>query len=176
MHIIMMVIGVLAGLGALIWRIQMAAQAAREVGDLAKTAANLPRRLAFRHKTGKRGSKLVTDPREAATVLMLEIARENGDISKEQKTAICDMICEHFDFSAEDAEELMTQAAWVSQEEARTTGLQKKMIRLIMSSVTEAELVSLSEMLEHVARAEQGETLQAGPTLQIFREMTGLQT
>ena len=104
MHIIMGLLAVLGTIGVLIWRIRAAAEAAQEIKGIAETAANLPRRLAFRRRSGKSGSKLVTDPREAAVVLMLEMARASGEITREHKAEITDILVEHFDFTADDAD------------------------------------------------------------------------
>ncbi len=176
MHIVMMIIGALAAVGALIWRIQMAAHAAREVGDLAKTAANLPRRLAFRRKSGKRGSRLVEDPREAAVILMLEVARAAGEISREQKDKINDIIVDQFHFTAEDAAELMVQASWVAQDEAGTDALLRRMAKLIRSKVSETELIDLDYMLNEVSRAEQSPTPAQMDIIMSFRQITGIRT
>lgn len=176
MHILMMLFGALAAIGVIIWRIQMAAHAARELGDMAKTAANLPRRLAFRRKSGKRGSRLVEDPREAAVILMLEIARAAGEISREQKNKINDIIVDQFQFTAEDAAELMVQASWVAQDEAGTDALHRRMAKLIQSKVSEAELIDLDFMLSEVSEAEGRPTPAQMDIIVTFRQITGIRT
>ncbi len=172
MHIILMILGAAAAIGTIVWRIQMAAHAAREVGEFAKTAANLPRRLAFRRKTGKTGSDLIEDPREAAVVLMLEVARAGGDVSREQKSVICEQITRHFGFSDADAEELVVQAGWVSQPEAGTDALLRRMSRLIAKSVTSEELSELDAMLTAVSEAEGGPSAYQEEILESFRRLT----
>lgn len=174
MHILMMILGALAAVGGIIWRIQMAAHAAREVGDMAKTAANLPRLLAFRHRSGKKGSRLVQDPREAAVILMLEVARAAGEVSREQKDVIRDIICEHFEFSEADAEEVITQASWVSQDEAGHDAMHRRLTKLIMGAVTEKELVDLDSMLVRVSSAEGTPTAAQLGVIETFRNLTGL--
>lgn len=176
MHIIMMIIGALATIGAIIWRIQVAAQAARQMGDMAKTAANLPRKFAFRHKTGKRGSRLVTDPREAAVILMLEIARAKGDISREYREKIHEIIREQFDFSDDDAEALIVQAAWVSQEEAGTDSLHRRMAKLVQAKVSEADLIDLDFMLTQVSEADGEPSRDQLTVIAVFRQITGIRT
>lgn len=174
MHIVMMLIGALAAIGAIIWRIQMAAQAARQMGDVAKTAANLPRRLAFRHKSGKKGSRLVEDPREAAVILMLEVARAAGEISREQKNEINSIICEHFEFSEGDAEEIIAQASWVSQDEAGNDAMHRRLSNLIVKAVNNKDLVDLDDMLVRVSEVEGQPNQDQLAVLSTFRNVAGL--
>ena len=174
MHILLMIIGVLSAIGVWIWRIQMAAHAAKEIGEFAKGAANLPRKLAFRRKSGKAGSDLVSDPREAAIILMLEIARAGGEVSREQKDVIEELLIENFDFTAEDAEEVMTQAAWVSSPEAGTDKLIRRMVKIVQANVSHEELVELDSMLERVSEAEGQPKPDQLAVLQSYRKMTGV--
>lgn len=174
MHIVMMIIGALTTIGVIIWRIQMAAHAAREIGDMAKTAANLPRRLAFRRKSGQSGSKLVTDPREAAVILMLEVARANGEVSREHKSKISSLIVENFHFTPEEADEVLAQAAWVSASEAGTDGLVRRMTKLVLKAVTHKEVVDLDGMLVEVSETEGLPTPDQMSVLQSFRSMAGV--
>ena len=176
MHILMMIIGVLSTIGVIIWRIQMATHAAKEIGDFAKGAANLPRKLAFRRKTGKAGSDLVTDPREAAVVLMLEMARANGEVTADQKAAIQDIICDQFGFSSDEAEEVLVKASWVSAPEAGTDKLVRRMIKLICANVTHEEVVELDGMLERISEVDGLPSSAQLDVLQAFRRQTGVMT
>lgn len=175
MHILMMILGALSTIGLIIWRIQAASHAAKEVYEFGKGAANLPRRLAFRRKSGKRGSELVDDAREAATILMLEMARASGEVSREQKDVIEGILISEFDFNAENAEELLTQAAWVSGPEAGTDGLMRRMVKVIVKQVTDKEIVDLDEMLIRVSESEGQPKPEQLQVLQAFRSLTGVQ-
>ena len=174
MHILLLIFGALATIGTIIWRIQAAEHAARQIGDAAKTAANLPRYLSFRRKTGKRGSRLVQDPREAAVILMLEVARAGGEVSREQKNVMVELISRNLDFSEDDAEELIVQAAWVSQDEAGQDALLRRMVKLITASVSQKDIIDLDEMLVQVSEAERAPTADQLSVLQSFRSLCGL--
>lgn len=174
MHILMMIFGALSAVGFLIWRIQAAATAAREIGDLAKEAANLPRKLAFRRRSGKKGADLVTDPREAAVVLMLEIARARGEVTREQKDTIEAIIVQQFQFEPDEAEEILTQAGWVSAPDAGTDRLMRRMVKVVQAGVSHEDIVELDDMLIHVSEADGAPSREQLAVLQTFRRMTGV--
>lgn len=174
MHILLLVVGFISAIGVWIWRIQAAANAAKQLGDVAKTAANLPRKLAFRRKTGKAGSDLVTDPREAAVILMLEIARARGEVTRSQKDVIEEIMSEQFGFNAEEAEEVLVQASWVSAPDAGTDRLLRCMVKIVQSAVTHEEIVELDAMLERVSETDGLPTADQLAVLQTFRKMTGV--
>lgn len=174
MHILMIVLGAIAFIGGLIWRLQAASQAGAKVADMAQTAANLPRKLAFRRKTGKRGSQLVTDAREAAVILMLEIVRASGEMSRQQKDTILSIIQSQFDFSPEDSEEILVQASWVSQIEAGKESMQRRLTRLITEQVSEKDVVELDGMLVEVSEADGMPTSEQLAVLQVYRRVAGV--
>lgn len=176
MHILMMLFGALSALGFLIWRIQAASHAAREIHDFAKGAANLPRKLAFRRRTGKAGSSLVEDPREAAVIIMLEMARATGEVTREQKDAIEALLCRNFGFSESEAEEVLTQAAWVSASEAGTDALMRRMTRLIVGAVSHEDVIELDGMLVELSETEGRPSESQLDVLQSFRALTGIQS
>lgn len=174
MHILMMVLGVLSTIGVIIWRIQAASHAAREISDFAKGAAGLPRRMAFRRRAGKAGMQLVNDPREAAVILMLEIARARGEVTIGQKQRIQEIIVEQFEFDQAEADEILTQAAWVSAPDAGTDRLIRQMVKIILRDVSGEDVVELDDMLIQVSEAEGQPTRVQLGVLQSFRRMAGV--
>ena len=174
MHILLAVLGGLSALGVLLWRIQSGMHAAREIKDFAESAINLPRKLAFRRKSGKSGSSLVEDPREAATILMLEVARAGGDVTRTQKDVIERLVSENFGFSASDAEEVIIQAAWVSEKEARTDALLRRMARVVSKAVSSQELIELKDMMIEVSAADGGPNQNQLDTITEYQTLVGL--
>ena len=75
MHIVILILGILTTIGIWSWRIQMARRGAKVAMDAARTLTNAPRRFAFKYKAGRNGISLIEDPREAAAVMMMEVAR-----------------------------------------------------------------------------------------------------
>ncbi len=174
MHILLAVLGGLSALGVLLWRIQSGMHAAREIKDFAEGAINLPRKLAFRRKSGKSGSSLVEDPREAATILMLEVARAGGDVTRTQKDVIERLVSENFGFSASDAEEVIVQAAWVSEKEARTDALLRRMARVVSNTVSRQELIELKDMMVEVSAADGEPNQNQLDTITEYQTLVGL--
>ena len=72
MHILLALISLITFLAVWYWRIKMISGAARGGYEAAKTVANLPRKHGFRNKARKAGLRAVTDPREAAAIMMLK--------------------------------------------------------------------------------------------------------
>lgn len=112
MAILLAIIGLLGGIGALIWRIQQASQAAREIADAAEGVANLPRKMRFKHKAGKQGVDVIEDPREAAAALIYGAAKCAGEVSAEQKAAIEADMVKLFEIDEDFAHELLALASW----------------------------------------------------------------
>lgn len=55
MHFLMLIVGAVGAIGAFYWHMQQANKAAQAGYDMAKTVANLSRRLSFLRKSGKAG-------------------------------------------------------------------------------------------------------------------------
>ena len=179
MHILMMIFAVLSLIGVWAWRINMARRGAREVIDLAKTAANAPRRLAFRYKSGKNGLSLIDDPREAAAIMMMEVALgRGGPLTRAQESVILEEIQRHFSFSPTDAEGLMAHAAWVTQTAPVPQETMRKLSQLILTDklLGPKEVVDLDGMLVSVTEAEGAPTRDQLNLLQIYRDKVGLKT
>ncbi len=112
MHIILAILGALATVGFIIWRVRMAMDAAREISDLAGEAANLPRKMRFRSKARKRGHEVIDDPREAAAVLLYGAMACAGPVSKEDQAALSVDLAGLLEINAATADELAARGAW----------------------------------------------------------------
>ena len=82
----------------------------------AETMANLPRKLKFRNLARKNGLQVVEDPREAAAIMMLEVAQARGALTERQEAVIRAEMIQHFEFSEADAEGLIKQAGWLARD------------------------------------------------------------
>lgn len=154
MHILIGLMGLIAAVGFWIYRARDAARGAQELADLAGEAANLPRKMRFQHKARKKGLAMVEDPREAALILMLGVARTAGEVSLEQKSIIRTQAMQHFQVNEDEAEELLARAAWASSDLANPDNAITRMIDLIAQSVSDNERAGMLDMLRAVARAE----------------------
>jgi len=134
MHIILTIVGILTAIGVWSWRLQQAKRGAEEAGKVIEAARNLPRRMKFRSRTSKAGLDVVDDPREAATVMMLEVARATGEITSAERDVIEQQIIDHFEFSRDDTEALITQAGWLSRNAPAPHAVMERMTRVLLET------------------------------------------
>lgn len=154
MHIILAILGGLGAVGVILWRISIGLQAAREIGDAAQGVANLPRKMRFESRARRQGVANITDPREAATYLMLAVARAAGEVTASQKAAARDQIARRFEMCESDADELLTHVAWMTSQTALADSAVDRMTRLLSERLTPKEAAELEAMLEAVASAD----------------------
>lgn len=179
MHFLIGFLGILVAIGLWSWRLRMAREGGGEAADLARTAANLPRRMAFKYRSGRNGLELIDDPREAAAIMMMEVARARGEpLTDRQSHSMIEEMIQHFRFTAEQAHELVAHAGWATNKAPLP---QETMRRLSQKIVGERylgpkEVVDLDSMLVAVSEAEGVPTRDQLALLQIFRDRAGLKT
>ena len=179
MQVLLFLLGILVAIGVWSWRIRMAREGLREAGKLAQTAINMPRKLAFKYRTGRGGLGLIEDPREAAAIMMMEVARARGGPLTESQTAAIDHeIMHHFEFSQEEADALTAHAAWVTNSAPPPAETMRKLSQLIVSSsvLGPKEIIDLDAMLVAVSEAEGLPTRDQLALLQVYRDKAGLKT
>ena len=179
MHILLFLLSVLAAIGIWSWRVRMARDGAHEAAKLAQAAANLPRKMTFRYKASKNGIALIQDPREAAAIMMMEVARaRGGPLTEQQAGAIEQEIVHHFEFSPAEAEELSAHAAWVTNSAPPPAETMRRLSQLIVnaSGLGPKEIIDLDAMLVAVSEAEGLPTRDQLALLQVFRDKAGLKT
>ncbi|RAN35612.1 hypothetical protein HY3_07270 [Hyphomonas pacifica] len=177
MQILILILGVLTVIWVWTWRIHMARQGARGALDAARTVANAPRRFAFRYKAGQNGISLITDPREAAAIMMMEVARaRGGPLTEAQARTLKEEIMQHFNFTLAEAEELSAHAAWVTNTAPDPRQTMRRLSHLIVSApqLGPKEIVDLDAMLVSVSEAEGVPTREQLAVLQVFRDKAGL--
>lgn len=107
MHII------LGALGLIVTAILLFNVISRNAGDVVDNArglANLPRRLRWQARQRKLSIRSLEDPREAAIVLLLGIARASGDISSAQKEMIAAFADREFGTSRSESQDMILLA------------------------------------------------------------------
>ena len=179
MQFLVAILGILVAIGVWSWRLRMARDGAREAVDLARSAANLPRRLAFKYRAGRNGLDLIDDPREAAAIMMMEVARaRGGPLTERQNDAISDEIMRHFSFSQDEAHELVAHAAWVTNKAPLPQETMRRLSQKIVGDryLGPKEVVDLDGMLEAVSEAEGTPTRDQLALLQVYRDRAGLRT
>lgn len=104
-------------------------------------------------KSGKTGLGLVEDPRDAAAILLIEVARADGEITTTQRGEILRQLSATMGLSDVDAEETFVNASWLARDVPPPQTVFTKLSTLIKSSnlIGEHELHQLDEMLVAVA-------------------------
>jgi hypothetical protein len=150
MHIILAILGALATVGIIIWRVRMAMEAARELSDLAGEAANLPRKMRFRAKARRGGLKTIDDPREAAAVLLYGAGTCANPLSPEDKAALSADLAGLLEISTADADELTARAAWHVNQMNDPVNAVNAMTDLVVQRAGPDAMASLIPVLDRV--------------------------
>ena len=176
MHILAILIGIVSFIAIWYYRIKMIQEAAKEGKKVLETVTNLPRKMRFKSRTGKAGLDVVDDPREAATILMLEVAQARGTLTSNQEATIRGEIMQHFDFTEADASELMTQAAWLSRNGGASHVVIARMADFSkqVPGMGTKELIDLDEMLVTVSEAAGVPTPSQLDLLSQYRQKAGI--
>ncbi len=176
MHILAAIVGIITFIAVWYWRLKMLSGAARKGMKMAEAAANLPRKMRFRNLSRKGGLEVVEDPREAAAIMMLEIAQARGALTERQEAAIRAEIMQHFEFNEADSQSLITQAGWLVRNAGAAHAVMAKMTDFVMRSpgMDSKQLVDLDGMLVYVSEAEGSPTGDQLDLLAIFRQKAGL--
>jgi len=150
MHIVIAVLIAVAGI--LFW-LGRAAQGAREIADTAQEISNIPRKMRYRKKAGKRGLALIENPVEAATVLMISIARmENvGRVSDDQASGIATQLAAHMQLERADAEDMILQMRSLTQQLKQPSSTLYPMVDLLRDNIDRQDAQELSAMLQDIA-------------------------
>lgn len=176
MHILLGLISLITLAAVWYWRIRMISRAASDGYRLAKGVANRPRRIQERNGTRKQSLKAVNDPREAATVMMLEVARSAGPLTKAHENAIMIEMRVNFGLSETDAEALYAKAGQLSRQAPAPHAVIARMSEVVINSpgMGPKEFDDVCAMLENVAVADGEVTTIERDLIQIWRRKAGL--
>ncbi len=176
MHILLGLLGIATFIAVWYYRLKMLRGAAEDGMKAAETLANLPRKMRFRKMALKGGLDVVDDPREAAAIMMLQVAEARGAVTATQEAAIRAEIMQHFDFNEADAEQLLRQAGWLSRGSDPHASI-RRMTDLIVASpgMGPEQLTDLDSMLLNVTEAEGVATPEQTELVTTFRQRAKLQ-
>lgn len=116
--------------------------------------------------------RAVEDPRDAAAILMVLIARQNGDPTREQIAAIEGKLRSVFGFER-DLAERMTQARFLARQADSFEQAAAVFAKLFRQKLTRAECDQLIDMLEEIARHDTPSELQF-EAIAAFKPLLGL--
>lgn len=178
MHILIAAIAFLAALATWYARLKRIGSAARDIGKVAQRVRNAPRKFAFMRRAATSGLKSVSDPREAAAILMVLVAGSGQ--GRQLETAQSDRIQEEtrqaFELTPEEAEALLTHAVWMVREVDVPGGVAARMAQIIVRSpgIGAKELVDLDTMLVAITEAVGAPAPEQLQLLQVYRDKAGL--
>lgn len=177
----MHIIGLIIAIASAIFWLGRAAHGARDVANFAQGVANMPRRNRFRNKANKRGIDLISDPREAATILMVCVARlsrysqQNGAvISDDAIQKIIGVLQSYMKISGREADELVTQMRWSVQDLVQPETALLPMTNILRDGINHTEAEDLSDMLRKISHADGDTTPAQRAFIEKFRQRTGL--
>jgi len=151
MHFIIAILGVIAGAAFWIYRIKLGADAGREVYDDVKGAV---RRGQWSRKADARLIETLKDPREAAAILMVQIASYDGEVTAAQKARIENLMLVNFHSDPDEAQGLYSFGRMAVGQINDAANSLRHILRPIQSSLTPAEMTDLVQMLETVSEVE----------------------
>lgn len=150
MGVVAGILAVLAGIGVLLWRIQVASDAARGAVDAASDAHSLYRRFLWGRKASRSPIDLVEDPREAAAAMMVALAQYDGALTSDEQQLIVSEMQTAFDASQKDADELLARGRWLVRDIGDLDGALKRLLPPVQKRLGDAEKRQLVEMLRTV--------------------------
>jgi uncharacterized tellurite resistance protein B-like protein len=154
MHILAAIGAVLGVLIFVLFRMQQAAHAARDIADAADDARGLFRRWGWRRKLAKNPLDTVDDAREAAAAMMVATAQSDGSITERERAAITAEMVRRFAATPQQADELFARARWLVQDRNDAGEVFRRLTPLIKRACGPTERSDLVDMLRAVAEAD----------------------
>ena len=151
MHILIAIIGAAA---AAFFAFRYFVDAAHEGREALRDARGLVRRGKWTRRIDARVVENLSDPREAAGVLLYQIAAYDGAVTDAQKTAIISEMRGAFSADEETAEGLFAFARVGVGEINDAANSLKKILQPVVDSCTDEEKRMLLEMMARIAAVE----------------------
>ena len=176
MHIFAIILGLL---GAGFWWAMRLTANRKNIGDAAHMARgaviqakNLPRQRRFRKAHNKGGFDLVETPVEAATVLMIMIARAGSSrrIDDKERDVIEAQLVANMQLSADDADGMVRQWDSLTHDIVLPESSITPMIKVLHTFIGRDDAQDLADMLAQVASAESDTDINEKEFLRAFRE------
>ena len=176
MHILAIILGLL---GAGFWWAMRISANRKNIGDAANMARgaviqakNLPRQRRFRKAHNKAGFELVETAVEAATVLMIMIARAGSSrrIDDKEREVIEAQLVANMQLSADDADGMVRQWDSLTHDIVLPESSITPMSKVLREFIGRDDAQDLADMLAQVASAESDTDINQKEFLRAFRE------
>lgn len=147
-------IAVIGAVASALWAFSYFANAASRGHEAVRDVRGMVRRGAWSRRVDKRLIENLPDPREAAAVLLFQIAAYDGAVTERQKAAMVSQMQEAFMADEETAEGLYAFARMAVGEINDAANSLRKILRPVGDVCTPEEKQSLIDMLTLVAQVE----------------------
>ena len=91
------------------------------------------------------------DPCDITTVLLLSLAKSTGEITREQKNLIIATLRTYFKLDDKAAQDYFVHNSFHMRDTIDILGILEKVVQPFIGKCTEGQMVSLEEMMRHVA-------------------------
>jgi len=176
MHILAIILGILGA--GFWWALRLSAHR-KNIGDAANfargavvQAKNLPRQRRFKKAHNKRGFDLIETPVEAATVLMIMIARagESRRIDEAERAVMEAQLTANMQLSADEADGMIRQMDSLTHDIVLPESAITPMTKLLRQHIDREEARDLVDMLNQVASASDAIDINQKEFLRHFKE------
>lgn len=154
MHILVAVVSVLGIIGIILWRLHMAAEAAKGLVETANDARGLFRRWRWQRKLASNPLDLIADPREAAVAMMVAVAQSDGAMTDRERQVILAELVARIGATEQQAEELLAHGRWLTRDVRDIDHCLDKLAPLIKRQCSPDQTRDVLEMLYSVASVE----------------------
>jgi len=151
MHILMAILGVIGVVSVVLYRLSYTYSAGKELAEDSKA---LWRRTKWKLKRRHDLLDTLTDPREVATVLMVETAKLGGEMTVSQKAKIAQLMRRHFEIDDAEADDMMVAAAFKTRDVADVENVLVRILKPVRERLTDKEKLDLVQMMHEVAKAD----------------------
>ena len=151
MHIILAVLGALA---AAFWAFTHFVNAANEGREAVRDVKSVIRSGKWNRRVDQRLIENLSDPREAAAILMYQVAAYDGDVTDGQKRMMLDAMRNSFEADEETAEGLYAFARMAVGEINDAGNSVRKILRPVSEVCTSEEKQQLIDLLDQTAEVE----------------------
>ena len=154
MHILFGILTVVGVIIYIIIRLNRVNQAGRDIVETASDVKNLVRRSRWKASASSAPLAEIEDPRLAATVSMLAIAKVDGELTERQRAAITEHLQDTLKMDQAESEDMIAEARWMIQDLSDLETVLRRAAKPIEARCTESERRDLIEMLRAVAAIE----------------------
>jgi len=170
------IIGILIAIATLVFWLGRAARGAQDIADAANTIKNLPRKRRFQKAARQSGYDLVETPIEAATVLMIAVARMSDDrrVSEISEAEIINQLSLNMQLEKGQADGLYRQMANLIYDIVLPESALFPMVNILKDGIDRSEAKTLARMMETVAGPKTKINAEQTEFIRRFRERMNL--